>query len=547
MRRQAVKRDVWIISAIAVFLMLSLGEMSFTQDDAFISLRYAHQLAAGHGFRFNTSDPMPVEGFTNLLWVLLLVVPFKFNLDPIVFMKLAGVVSGALLIYFGAELLERLHFERRWIRIGIWLTAVNATLTSWAVSGLETILFSLFIFLALRSIPRLFSVRDTVFACLAWSMAAVLTRPDGVLVIPVVLTGVFFSSGENTSKRRNMLIYLAGMVIFGAMYAGWKYSYFGMLLPNTYFAKVNSHVSVRLAGGCRYIFGWLVHGMWVPVGLSLVSVIKKRHDPRFWIPALWILVYLCYILGVGGDFMRCNRFMAPIIAPLLIPALSGLRVLHGFLVREKSGFRPGKQIAFFVLLFVYLLSHALIHYRYFTVFDPSDPFQEANQKDTVLAEWMKRTFPHGVRLALYNIGRLSYYTNFETIDTLGLTDREIAMKLRRNDKCGIADVIRRRNPDVIIPQGLMVKCRKTITWQDTLAGDWRGARHTFGICPLLNPYKLRESYRRKCPDIIEWFKDNYEKTVVKIDRFKFVIYLKKTLKKNMRMPVPTRESARGAK
>src|SRR5690606_8691438 len=40
-----------------------------TVDDAWISARYAWHLAEGHGLVYNAGEP-PVEGYTNLLWVL---------------------------------------------------------------------------------------------------------------------------------------------------------------------------------------------------------------------------------------------------------------------------------------------------------------------------------------------------------------------------------------------------------------------------------------------------------------------------------------------
>ena len=42
--------------------------LGFDIDDAYISFRYAQNLLDGHGLVFNPGDP--VEGYSNLLWVL---------------------------------------------------------------------------------------------------------------------------------------------------------------------------------------------------------------------------------------------------------------------------------------------------------------------------------------------------------------------------------------------------------------------------------------------------------------------------------------------
>ena len=48
------------------------GQRFFTLvDDAMVSMRYARNLAQGNGLVWNLGQP-PVEGFTNLGWVLLM-------------------------------------------------------------------------------------------------------------------------------------------------------------------------------------------------------------------------------------------------------------------------------------------------------------------------------------------------------------------------------------------------------------------------------------------------------------------------------------------
>ncbi len=65
-------------AAILVAALLTLGalllharEYQFLTDDAYISFRYARNLADGHGLVFNPGFER-VEGYTNLLWVLIL-------------------------------------------------------------------------------------------------------------------------------------------------------------------------------------------------------------------------------------------------------------------------------------------------------------------------------------------------------------------------------------------------------------------------------------------------------------------------------------------
>ena len=58
---------LWICAAL---LAVEASYGLCPQDDAFISFRYAANLARGDGLVFNPGMP-PVEGYTNFLWTVL--------------------------------------------------------------------------------------------------------------------------------------------------------------------------------------------------------------------------------------------------------------------------------------------------------------------------------------------------------------------------------------------------------------------------------------------------------------------------------------------
>ena len=83
-----------LLAALGVSLILLLahaGWYRFLTDDAFISFRYARNLAEGHGLVFNPGFAR-VEGYTNLLWVLLLAPFARLGLDLVI----PAAVLGAL-------------------------------------------------------------------------------------------------------------------------------------------------------------------------------------------------------------------------------------------------------------------------------------------------------------------------------------------------------------------------------------------------------------------------------------------------------------------
>ena len=59
-----------ILLAIAIIFVIHCLSLDFTQDDAYISYRYAENFIQGNGLVFNPGER--VEGYTNFLWIILL-------------------------------------------------------------------------------------------------------------------------------------------------------------------------------------------------------------------------------------------------------------------------------------------------------------------------------------------------------------------------------------------------------------------------------------------------------------------------------------------
>jgi hypothetical protein len=111
-------------------------------EDAFISLRFAQNLAAGHGFTWNVGAP-PVEGYTNFLWVVLCAGAIKLGLNALFFAQVIGLASGIgliLLTYRAGR--ELLGWPEPVALVPALLLACAGPLATWATSGMEMTLFA---------------------------------------------------------------------------------------------------------------------------------------------------------------------------------------------------------------------------------------------------------------------------------------------------------------------------------------------------------------------------------------------------------------------
>ena len=73
-------------SSFFIFLVLGLvlaWLLRHTEDDAFITFRYSKHLAEGLGPVWNPGDSPPVEGYTNFLWMVLMVIPHWLGMEVV--------------------------------------------------------------------------------------------------------------------------------------------------------------------------------------------------------------------------------------------------------------------------------------------------------------------------------------------------------------------------------------------------------------------------------------------------------------------------------
>ena len=185
-RRGEVLLLIGQLAALAL-LLAHAARYAFLTDDAFISFRYARNLADGHGLVFNPGMA-PVEGYTNFLWVLLLAAASLLGIDPQVVAPVLTVALTVVLWWLVADFAGReAPRERPWIGlIAPFLLAGTRSVAVWSTGGLETRLFEVLVVAGtLRLVTEVRAElrhrRPRAPAAAALFALAILTRPDGVL------------------------------------------------------------------------------------------------------------------------------------------------------------------------------------------------------------------------------------------------------------------------------------------------------------------------------------------------------------------------------
>lgn len=226
-RARALPWVVFVALAAAVFVLQARALASWLIDDAGISFAYAKNLALGFGL---VSQPgaVPVEGYSDPLWVLLLA-PFLGHegANPLVISKglsVALVLGSFALMAVNARALGL----RGWaFGAAVLLTAVSAPFVIWSVSGLENPLTTCCVLLSVTAAARS-STASSVAAALA-AVALALCRPDAAVYL-----------GAMVLLRRRAAMHLALVLPVVAALLALRWATFGDLLPNTFRAKVGA-------------------------------------------------------------------------------------------------------------------------------------------------------------------------------------------------------------------------------------------------------------------------------------------------------------------
>lgn len=437
-----------------LFLATGLGAWSvrFVQDDAFISFRYARNLAQGRGLVFNTGDR--VEGYTNFLWTLMMSVPERLGWSA----PLASQLLGVLLVL--ATLAVTLRLARNVLGnatlayfSGIALVT-NMTFLSYATGGLETMLQTLLVTsIAALLIPveRAAASRPTSRRVGAGVLAglALMTRLDSaVLIGTIFLVHVVVATrprvGETEGETegdsddphggaRSRVLQAATVLatlavpalVVVAPWAAWKLAYYGHPLPNTFAAKTGGNPIGPILFGLVYLAAFFI-GYFL---FLLIGRWRRHRHELFALPGTrqlcWVVpVWLGYVVIAGADFMEF-RF--------LVPILPVLAMVIAFLVdRYTVVWRQALLIG--ALLFA-SWGHIVLPslgYPVHTFHDlniwPSQSHTSLEALGTDLAE----AFPGGldapgqVTMAVGNLGALPYYSQLPTVDMFGLADTTVA-------------------------------------------------------------------------------------------------------------------------
>jgi arabinofuranosyltransferase len=321
-------------------------------DDAFITFRFAENIANGHGVVWNIGEER-VEGYSSPLMIFVLLPCFWLGADPLVYSQILAVLINwvmipSLLLYglklssisSGASPLRILPpmLAFSWLLLhgtvvhtlsGMETALTTGVYLSWAVLIGATCHKSSNAERLPASINWLQSHWGGFLTLLLASLCVFLVRSEGGAVACIGFLVAWLYSGK---RWRSSAL---GAAFFGcvALYLIWKQFYFGHVLPTPYYHKVAPEGT--LVPGLRMVIGFFHHygfyGLWI-FGVWLM-VPPGREAPLRPLEAFSILtilfhaVFFCRVEHIMGYDFRFNWPSLPFILLLAVLAVRRLESL----------------------------------------------------------------------------------------------------------------------------------------------------------------------------------------------------------------------------
>lgn len=448
---------VLLLGASVLLALHAYWYYPYLSDDALISLRYAERLLSGEGLTW--TDGRPVEGYSNLLWVLLVAGIGLFHIDLIDAVRILGLTCT---IATFAAVLYALRDEKHAAPLtALTFLALSGPVAAWAVGGLEQPLVAALLGWSVAlARPRLHGDIGHRPLSLLLGLLCV-TRPDGpIFVVALITARCIASPRPSLSSLVRLLIF---PVVFYVGQLAFRLFYYGEWVPNTALVKI--YFTAHAVD-----FGWayVISGLWSLAPFSLfalaamlwLSLVRTTRALGLLLLCLTI-PWLFYVTTIGGDIFPAWRHFVPMTVVFAIAVGLGVDRVLNHCRRRWAQAALGIGLALSCILYLNTQLHDIrnqVALRERWVWDGQ-----------VLGLVLKKAF--GEQKPLYavdNAGCLPYFSELPALDMLGLNDHYLARHPPPTFGTGIlahelgdGDYLWQRRPDLIsfcLPDGSETSC-----------------------------------------------------------------------------------------
>lgn len=309
-----IKSKPILISIFLIIYFIELIRTAFITDDAGITLRSILNFINGYGPTFNIDER--VQAFTHPMWFLIL---------AITTLLFGNVFYATFFVSIGVSVLNlwllttKLALNNLGMLIGLFAIILSKSFIDFSTSGLENPLSHLFILLSLFSGIYLLDDKSKKYLIYFFLNLGFLfiTRQDLILIFFPLILYILFN--EKAQPKTLIISILIGSIPV-ILWTTFSLFYYGFPFPNTAYAKLATGIT-KLALFQQGIFYFIESFIIDPLTLSIIIIgffIGFKSGSFGICLSTGILLYLLYIINIGGDFMAGRFFTSPFLISLVI-------------------------------------------------------------------------------------------------------------------------------------------------------------------------------------------------------------------------------------
>jgi hypothetical protein len=434
------------VVAVAVRLYLMRATHS-TAEDFYITLRYAENLAGGHGMAYNVGER--VLGTTTPLYTLFLALVHWIGLDPTTWGKVANILADGVSCWLLFRLAASAGLPGAGV-VAAALFALSPPNLTWAISGMET---SLVTAAGLGVFVSLAEKRPSAMA--ACAALLVLLRIDGLLLVAVAFSAWWIRERKFPARSFTLL---ALLILPWLLFAT---GYYGSPIPTSVVAKLT--VYAWYATSAFPNIGPFAHQMthsplhlMLLVGAVLGLLAVTRDYRALLSAAAWMMLYYA-AMALSKSFLFGWYYVPPSPMYYLL-AVVGWSWVAGSLGHWVLAQRPHTARLLSVSSSPLLphLAVAVLILAFGLVTLPKVRAQLAadqNVEDRLrrpIGETLRGMIQPGEKLMLEPIGYIGYFSRARVLDAVGLVSPEVIPYFRRGAASPYLDIMAEIKPEWVL-------------------------------------------------------------------------------------------------
>lgn len=413
----------------------------------------------GKGLVYNQGEY--VEGYTNFLWTVI-TAPFTKvkSVDVSIFSSSLGllltIINILLITLISKQFNENLSkYLKYLILLPPLFLAIDDSIAFWAIGGMEFPLYTLFILSIIYNYFKLNDNSKHLYFLAAFLIMCTLTRPEGNMIFVITVLHILLFRKKIKEFKRSIIVLLLWYAAFCLIYYGFKYLYYGQIIPNTFYAKGVTDIKMNFLLGTKYLALCIGTRLYIFIFILFIPFKKAFKDFKLSYLIIFSSIYIAYLIAVGGDWMIANRFFVPILPMLyLLSAVGFIYViikLKEYFINEEKALKYANILVSILAILLFTLTLSLLEYKQLIIRDSNARYE---MQWSMFGRWLKMNVDPNTVIAVGPAGKIPYYSELYTIDMWGLNNDYIAntnsKRLQAGHKKFDIDYVLSLNPEFII-------------------------------------------------------------------------------------------------